>query len=87
MPLILSSPEGMALVLGANLGSGLVALLVNLKQPGAGLRVAVGNLIFKVVGCVLFSIAMTFVIRFIANYEPDPGRQVIRAERHQSKLA
>jgi phosphate:Na+ symporter len=74
---ILSSPEGMALALGANLGSGLIALLVNLKQPGAGLRVAVGNLVFKVAGCIIFSIAMQYVIRLISNYEHDPGRQVL----------
>lgn len=74
---ILSSPEGMALALGANLGSGLLALMVNIKQPGAGLRVAVGNLIFKVAGCIIFSIGMQYVIRMVSNYEPDPGRQVL----------
>jgi phosphate:Na+ symporter len=74
---VLTVPEGMALVLGANLGSGLLALFVNLRTPGDGRRVAVGNFFFKVVGCVIFVFGMQIAIRLISNYDPDPGRQVL----------
>ncbi|APV51885.1 hypothetical protein BWI17_20745 [Betaproteobacteria bacterium GR16-43] len=74
---VLTVPEGMALVLGANLGSGLLALLVNFKTPGDGRRVAIGNLIFKAVGCFIFVLAMQPAIRFISNLDLDVGRQVL----------
>lgn len=74
---LLTVPEGVALVLGANLGSGLLALFINLKTPGEGRRVAFGNLIFKVVGCILFAAALPWVIRVISNFDSDLGRQVL----------
>jgi len=74
---VLTVPEGVALVLGANLGSGLLALMVNVRTPGEGRRVAFGNLIFKVVGCLIFATALPFAIRLISNFDLDPGRQVL----------
>ncbi len=74
---VLTVPEGVALVLGANLGSGLIALLVNLRTPGEGRRVAVGNLIFKATGCAIFAIGLALAIRLISNFDLDPGRQVL----------
>jgi phosphate:Na+ symporter len=74
---ILTVPEGVALVLGANLGSGLLALMVNIRTPGEGRRVAFGNLIFKVVGCLIFATALPLAIRLISNFDMDPGRQVL----------
>ncbi len=68
---------GMCLVLGANLGSGVLALLVNLNTPGAGRRVAFGNLLFKVVGCLIFATALPWVIELIARFDPDTRRQVL----------
>ncbi|HUP30728.1 MAG TPA: Na/Pi symporter, partial [Usitatibacter sp.] len=41
---VVAVPVALCLVLGANLGSGLLALLVNLNAPGSGRRVAFGNL-------------------------------------------
>ncbi len=52
---VVSVPVAFALVLGANLGSGLLALLINARTPGGGRRLALGNLLFKVAGCVVFS--------------------------------
>jgi phosphate:Na+ symporter len=74
---VITVPEGMALVLGANIGSGLLALVVALRAPGEGRRVAVGNLLFKVAGCVIFLIGMQFAIRMISNLDQDPARQVL----------
>jgi len=74
---VITVPEGMALVLGSNIGSGILALLVNIRTPGEGRRVAVGNLIFKAVGCVIFMLGMQLAIRLISNFDQDPGRQVL----------
>jgi phosphate:Na+ symporter len=74
---VLTVPEGVALVLGANLGSGLLSLMVNIRTPGEGRRVAFGNLIFKVVGCLIFATALPLAIRLISNFDMDPGRQVL----------
>jgi len=55
---LIAVPVALSLVLGANLGSGLLALLVNLRTPGAGRHVAVGNLFFKLAGCLIFGLAL-----------------------------
>jgi Na+/phosphate symporter len=41
---VISVPVALGLVLGANLGSGLLALMVNARTPGSGRSVAFGNL-------------------------------------------
>ena len=74
---VIAVPEAMSLVLGANLGSGLLALLVNLNAPGAGRHVAFGNLFFKVVGCVIFALSLPHVAALIARFDSDPHRQVL----------
>ena len=74
---VVSVPVALCLVLGANLGSGLLALLVNARTPGGGRNVAFGNLIFKVAGCILFSVAMPWVLDLIARLDTDARRQVV----------
>jgi phosphate:Na+ symporter len=74
---VVSVPVALCLVLGANLGSGLLALLVNARTPGGGRRVAFGNLLFKVVGCAAFSIALPWLPDLIGRFEPDMRRQVL----------
>lgn len=75
--LVISVPVALCLVLGANLGSGLIGLLATLGTPGAGRRVAAGNLFFKLSGCVIFSLALPLVLQGIAQLDPDPRRQVL----------
>ncbi len=75
--LVISVPVAMCLVLGANLGSGLIALVGTIGTPGAGRRVAVGNLVFKLAGCVVFSLALPLVLQGIAQLDDDPRRQVL----------
>ncbi|MGD9946835.1 MAG: Na/Pi cotransporter family protein, partial [Burkholderiaceae bacterium] len=67
----------LCLVLGANLGSGLLALLVNLRAPGAGRHVAFGNLLFKLAGCAVFAFSLPWVAGLIARFDPVPARQVV----------
>jgi phosphate:Na+ symporter len=74
---VVSVPVALCLVLGANLGSGLLALVVNSRTPGAGRRVVFGNLLFKLVGCVVFSLALPWVMEALARMDPEPRRQVL----------
>lgn len=74
---VVSVPVALCLVLGANLGAGLLALLVNARTPGGGRRVVFGNLLFKVAGCVVFSVALPWILDLIARFEPDTRRQVL----------
>ena len=74
---VVSVPVAFCLVLGANLGSGLLALLVNARTPGGGRRVAFGNLLFKVAGCIVFSMALPWALDLIARFDADTRRQVL----------
>ncbi len=74
---LISVPVALSLVLGANLGSGLLALLVNLRTPGAGRHVAFGNLLFKVVGCLIFGLGLPFVVDLLARLDADPRSLVL----------
>src|SRR5258706_6691077 len=74
---LISVPLALGIVLGANLGSGLLALLVNARLPGAGRRVAFGNLLFKAVGCLGFWLALPLVLELIARFDSDARPQVL----------
>ena len=74
---VVSVPVALCLVLGANLGSGLLALVVNSRTPGGGRNVAFGNLLFKVVGCIVFSLALPWALDLIARFDSDARRQVV----------
>lgn len=50
---IISFPVALCLVIGANLGSGLLAMLNNSAANAAARRVALGSLLFKLVGSLL----------------------------------
>ncbi|HEX7605107.1 MAG TPA: Na/Pi cotransporter family protein [Usitatibacter sp.] len=74
---VVSVPVALCLVLGANLGSGILGLIVNARTPGAGRRVAFGNLLFKVAGCGAFALALPWALEWIARFDPDARRQVL----------
>jgi len=74
---VVAVPVALCLVLGANLGSGLLSLVVNSRTPGGGRNVAFGNLLFKVVGCIVFSIALPWALELIARFDADARRQVV----------
>lgn len=50
---VISLKVSLCLVIGANLGSGVLAMINASKQNAAGRRVAMGSLLFKLIGCVL----------------------------------
>jgi phosphate:Na+ symporter len=74
---VVSVPVALCLVLGANLGSGLLALLVSANAPGAGRRVAFGNLLFKLVGCLVFAAALPWIPELLNRVDGDARRQVL----------
>ncbi len=74
---VISMPVALCLVLGANLGSGLLGFIVNLRTPGAGRRVAFGNLLFKVTGCIIFAVSLPWVMQLLARIDGDTQRQVV----------
>lgn len=74
---VVSVPVAMCLVLGSNLGSGLLAFFVTANTPGSGRRVAIGNLFFKAVGCFIFALALPWITSYLVSIEPDVRRQVL----------
>ncbi len=65
------------LVLVANLGSGILGLLATAGTNVAGRRVAVGNLVFRAIGCLLMVPLMSTVEGMLALVDPDPQRLVV----------
>ena len=63
---VLTLPLALGLVLGANLGSGLLAYITLMKAPAEVRRVPLGHLSFKAVGCIL---AIPFVSE-VPTYAP-----------------
>src|SRR6185436_9448316 len=74
---VVSVQVALCLVLGANLGSGLLAFFVNMRSPGSGRHVALGNLLFKLVGCLLFALLLPFFMEWLARIDEDVRRQVL----------
>jgi phosphate:Na+ symporter len=74
---VVSLQVALCLVLGANLGSGLLAFLVNARSPGAGRQVAVGNLLFKVAGCIFFALTLPWALDLLARIDTDIRREVL----------
>src|SRR6185503_2456679 len=74
---VVSPQVAFCLVLGANLGSAFLALIVNARTPGGGRRVVFGNLLFKVAGCIVFLLALSPIFDLISAFDPDTRRQVL----------
>ena len=67
----------LGLVLGANLGSGLLAVLTTLGQPVLARQVPLGNLIFKVLGIALMAPLAGFWIQYVAPAFSDVATVVV----------
>jgi len=64
---VISPPVALALVLGANLGSSLLAMLNTIRTPPEGRRVTLGNFLFKLVGCVIVMPFLTHAATALAD--------------------
>ena len=67
---------GFALVLGANIGSGLVPLLLTLSERPEARRIPLGNLIFRAGGVILLLPFVGQVVPLMEAVESDPARQI-----------
>jgi len=67
---------GMALVLGANVGSGLIPIGLSLKSTPAAKRVLFGNFAFRLVGAIIALFLLSVFADRIATIESDPARQI-----------
>jgi phosphate:Na+ symporter len=76
---VLSVPLALALVLGANVGSGLIPLGLALRSPAPAKRVLFGNLAFRTAGAVIGLIAVGYAAEAFAWLGPDPARQIANA--------
>ena len=63
----------LGLVLGANLGSGLLAVLTTLKSSRATRQVPLGNLLFKVMGVAIVPLLIPFWLAWVQPWVPDPA--------------
>lgn len=71
---LVSLQLAMALVLGANLGSGLIAFAMTLGTPPAGRRIAVGNLAMRVAGVLAFAFALPWLQPWLGLAGSEPAR-------------
>ncbi|MBI2255650.1 MAG: Na/Pi cotransporter family protein [Proteobacteria bacterium] len=68
---------GLALILGANLGSAVMPVLATAGEPPEARRVPVGNLIFRVIGVALAVPLIGLVQPYLALLEAAPARQAL----------
>lgn len=65
------------IVLGANLGSAILALLATSGTGPSGRRVALGNICFKLIGCVITVLLLGNIENLLSHIDPAPGRIVV----------
>ena len=70
-------PLVVPLVLGANLGGTVPPLTATLGAAPAARRVALGNMLFKVTGCIAVLPFAAPVAQLVASIDGDPVRQVV----------
>ncbi len=73
---IVDLPLGFALVLGANLGSGITPLIGTLGAEPEARRVPLGNLVFRALGVVAAVPALPYATPYLALIEPEGWRQI-----------
>jgi len=67
----------LGLVLGANLGSGVLAMLVTARSTPQVRRLPLGNFVFKVVGCLAAIPLIGLAQRWLPQFIPDVAHQVV----------
>ncbi|GJG95873.1 Na/Pi cotransporter family protein [Cupriavidus pauculus] len=74
---VVSIHVALALVLGANLGSGISALLTTSGNNQPGKRVTLGNLLSRLLGCVIALPLLTQAEELLAHVDADPQRLIV----------
>ena len=67
----------LGLVLGANLGSGLLAVLTTAKANLATRQVPLGNLLFKLMGVAIAPALIPLWLKWVTPLVPDPATQTV----------
>ncbi len=68
---------GLALVLGANLGSAVMPIMATMTEPPDARRVPLGNLIFRLVGVAAVLPVLPLLMPYVAMLQPEPWRQTL----------
>jgi phosphate:Na+ symporter len=74
---LISLPVAIGLVIGANIGSGLLAFLTASLQTPAGRRVALGSLLYKLIGLLLVMPILGTLVDWLDSLEWKPAELVI----------
>jgi len=74
---VIGLPVALGLVLGANLGSGILGMLSTLNSPPEARRVTLGNFLFKLIGCVLLMPLLTHAEKSIEAMDLGPAQEVV----------
>jgi phosphate:Na+ symporter len=74
---VLSLPVALGMVLGANLGSGLLGMLSTLRSTPEARRVTLGNFLFKLIGCILLVPLVPHIEGWIQGLGLDGAREVV----------
>lgn len=68
---------GLALVLGANLGSDIMPIMANWSQPPEARRVPFGNMTFRLTAVIIALPLIPFIQPHLAAFQPDGLRQAL----------
>ena len=77
---LISLPVALGLVIGANIGSGLLAWFNASLQPASARRVALGNLLYKLAGLIVLPFLVPLVARMdTLGYNAQTGDRLPRS--------
>ncbi|MGE5336212.1 MAG: Na/Pi cotransporter family protein [Gemmatimonadota bacterium] len=76
---VLSLPVALAIVIGANLGGGLLVVLTTLRADPAARRVPLANLLFKLAGCAIALPLLPYALEWLTRLNGEPKAIVVNA--------
>ncbi|RRW52284.1 Na/Pi cotransporter family protein [Pseudomonas moraviensis] len=74
---VISLPVAIGLVIGANIGSGILAFMSTSMQNAAGRQVALGSLLYKLIGLLLIIPVLDPLVHWIDSLDFSPQEMVI----------
>jgi phosphate:Na+ symporter len=74
---VIALPVALGLVLGANLGNGILGMLSTLNATPEARRVTLGNFLFKLIGCAVLVPTLRFVEEAIERLSVAPAQEVV----------